>query len=90
MAAQTQNPPRSRSRTGLGAVLAALVLAGFAVGGARAASNDGNIEPDGVWHDGFDVFPRAPARNEAFALELRSFRYDLTGLLPGALFGRLS
>ena len=46
----------------------------------KAAGNDGRIEPDGVWHDKTaEIVPRHPRRNETFRLELRSFRFDLTG-----------
>jgi 1,4-alpha-glucan branching enzyme len=46
----------------------------------HAAGNDGNIEENGIWHDKVaEVIPKHPRRNEPFRLELRSFRFDLTG-----------
>ena len=45
-----------------------------------AAYNDNRIEPDGIWHDKTaEIIPRHPQRNTPFRLELRSFRFDLTG-----------
>lgn len=47
---------------------------------SHGASNDGRIESDGIWHDKVaEVIPRHPTRGQSFTLELRAFRFDLTG-----------
>ena len=56
--------------------LGSLVLSGMVF----SAGNDHQIEANGIWHDGFDVSPRAPQRGQPFTLELRSFRFDLTSV----------
>ncbi len=58
----------------------AFALALLAVaGGLRAASNDNNVEWNGVHSDETFRSPVHPARGESFALELQVFRGDITG-----------
>lgn len=58
------------------------MISALALGAAlevRAARNDGDVEWWGVYSDPNWRVPRNPGRDEAFSVELRIFRGDITG-----------